>query len=252
MKNLLIYINPRKDFNEESKVMVKIQIDNSLDLGWKREDIMLFTNFPYEYNGVKSLVVSDDNFCFSDPLSTKTSTIPSLIKQTLIKKGEIYWAHDLDAFQNEIITESELELGTAEMGITDKGRVPVWNLGSIFFKSTADTVVKLKTDEENALWLLCGNDVPDQAGTIVLNGYTQKDIPGLKNINQRIKKINISYNFRTWNIRSTIKMAVKPIRAVHFPLMKDQVDFFMYGKNKINTVLMSERLIKIFHKHGIK
>lgn len=260
MKNLLIYINPRKDFDEEGKVAIKIQIDNSLDLGWKKEDILLVTNFQYYYNGISSLVVSDDNFCSSDPLSTKTSAIAVLCDQNLIKKGETYWAHDVDAFQNGSIAESELELGTAEIGITDKGRMPVWNLGSIFFKSTAgdifnwikDAVVKFDTDEENALWALCGNDILDQAGAVSIKGLTPRDIPGLKNINQRIKKINISYNFRMWNIRSTIRMAVKPIRVVHFhPFQKDKLDFYMYGKNKINTVLMLERLIKIFNKHGI-
>jgi hypothetical protein len=86
------------------------------------------------------------------------------------------------------------------------------------------------------------------------------DIPGSEHINERIKKMNISYNFGGWNIRSCYAMAVKPIRAVHFhpfeldsyPGGANTVDFFLYGKNKINTILMPERLIKIFNQHGIK
>lgn len=49
MKKLLTYVSPKKGFYEETKVTVKIQIDNSLDLGWKRE-------------GVQARNVSDKNF----------------------------------------------------------------------------------------------------------------------------------------------------------------------------------------------
>ena len=69
MKNLLIYINPAKDFVDSKdrtniKELAKIQIDNSLDLGWAVEDIVFVTNFPYEYGGVKALVIDDDSlFC---------------------------------------------------------------------------------------------------------------------------------------------------------------------------------------------
>jgi hypothetical protein len=68
MKNLLIYINPAKSFineawKDENDILAKIQIDNSLEMGCKKEDIILVTNFEYEYRGVKSIVVSDDLYC---------------------------------------------------------------------------------------------------------------------------------------------------------------------------------------------
>ncbi len=269
MKNILIYVNPCKDFDDEGKITIKIQIDNSLDLGWKREDILLVTNFPYEYNGVKSLVIGDDNYCAFEPLSTKSYTISNLFEQNLFEKGEIYWVHDLDAFQNEVITESELEPEMAEMGLTDRGRMPKWSMGSIFFKSSSkdifnwikDIICKYKIDEESAIWILSGHDnFLDDAEPKLVKGYTEGDIPGIKNINERVKKINISYNFRMWNIHSCYEMAVKPIKVVHFhpfdpspyPGGANAIDFFVYGKNKINTVLMPERLIKMFNRHGIK
>jgi hypothetical protein len=263
MKNLLIYINPSKCFSDEGKVTIKIQIDNSLDLGWKREDIMLVTNFPYEYNGIKSLVVEDDNYCSFEPLSSKTWTISNLFEKKLIKEGELYWAHDLDAFQNEVITKAELESEITDMGITDRGRVSKWSMGSIFFKSSSkdifnwikDIMYKYKIDEESAVWILTGHDnfLHDMIPPLV-KGYTESDIPGIKNINERVKKINISYNFRMWNIDSTVRIVVKPIRVIHFHPFQErsELDFFMYGKNRINMVLMPERLIKIFNKHGIK
>jgi hypothetical protein len=54
MKNLLIHINPvSKIFSPEHEDLTRIQIDNSLELRWKKEEILLVTNFPYEYRGIK-------------------------------------------------------------------------------------------------------------------------------------------------------------------------------------------------------
>lgn len=102
MKNLPIFISPQKQFYDESLVSVKIQIDNSIDLGWKREDIILATNFNFEYNGVKSIVVSDHNYWLQDIRQSKHTTILELIGRRVINNlvnTELYWFHDLDAYQ---------------------------------------------------------------------------------------------------------------------------------------------------------
>ncbi len=39
MKNLLIYVNPQ-GFDLESEKLAKIQIENSLEIGWKPNDII--------------------------------------------------------------------------------------------------------------------------------------------------------------------------------------------------------------------
>lgn len=280
MKNLLLYINPRRDFGLEEKVTAKIQIDNSLDLGWKKEDILLFTNFPYEYNGVKATIISDEGFFEADPAMSKTNVIINLLVKRLIgktdnkEKKELYWFHDFDVFQNSPILESEieLELGTAQLGLTDKGRMPRWNFGTLFFKGdvedlfsrTMEIAYKYDTTDEAALMVLYTNNLlwATEAEPEVTIGdrIVPANIPGMENADKRIKKINITYNFRMWNIRSTYKMAIKPIRAFQFHPFADilfnsdlnELGFFMYGRNKINTVLMSDRLIKIFHKHGVR
>lgn len=243
MKNLLIYINPLKDFDEETKILAKIQIDNILDLGWKRQDIMFVTNFPYEYNGVKAMVFKENIPYLLEPSQNKISGILLLFELGLISNSELYFCHDFDHYQLHPISESEIELAldTADMGITDYGRVPRWHMSSIFFKKSArdifellkDTVMKLKMpNEEDALFML-----------------TENNTQGVK---KRIKKLNITYNFWGGNINSTYPMAEKPIKCVHFHPTADKVDFFMYGKNKVNKILINERLIKIFKKYGIK
>ncbi len=286
MKNLQIYIHPRHDFGAEEKVNIRIHIDNSLDLGWKKKDILLITNFPYEYNGVKAIVVGDENYCAALPTRSKINaivdvfiisplihiypinTIVDLFNKQAIDPNELYFYHDIDSFQNEVITDSEVdaELGKADLGLTDKGRMPQWNSGTIFFRPSAadifnqvkEVAYKYNATDEEAFMVLYTNNLlwATEPGGPTGDSFLPANIPGMEKAGERIKKINISYNFRRWNLRSTYGMAVKPIRIVQFHPFPEpdinEVDFFMYGKNKINTVLMPERLIKIFHHHGIK
>src|SRR6266404_2452861 len=223
MKNLMIYINPRKDFDEESKITVKIQIDNSLDLGWKTKDILLVTNFNYEYSGVKSIVTPDDNYCTFSSTASKINAIVYLFQKKFIKKGEIYWFHDFDAFQLCEITEQELEFDKkTDLLLPDFGRLPSWSTGSFFFKNSSenifnwikDIMYKYEAMEENALSILTGQDTTiDEEDKICVKGYTTHDIPEIKNINERIKKLNISYNLHSFNIRSNYAAAIKPLRV---------------------------------------
>jgi hypothetical protein len=253
VKNLLIYVNPRKDFDDESSVLIKLQIDNSLDLGWKQEDILLVTNFPYEYKGIKSVVVSDDCYCDYSPQASKINVITSLLNSNLID-NDLHWFHDIDAYQLHHLTESELEIDTADMALTDYGRMKRWSTGSIFFKNSSKDIFGLiqqimykhKFDEERALYILTGND------TLTVTGKFIKGHTGTENINNRVKKINISYNFQMMNVRSCIKIAIKPIRVIHFhPWRESTLDFFMYGNNKIGYKFMDDRIIRMFRLHGI-
>lgn len=256
MKNLLIYVNPSKTFFGRKKgeardcsTLVKIQIDNSFDLGWKKEDILLVTNFPYEYNGVKSLLVDDNNFCPFDAMSTKTTTVSYLLDKGLIERQELHWTHDFDAFQDSVITETELDLDRVDVGFTDYGWKPRWCLGSYFFKESAkdifksitDTAYKYKLTDERALVLSTNENA--------------------NNFKKRLKRLNITYNFGMRHVGFNYKIATKPLKVLHFhpkypyidkTLTETPLNCFMYGKNELNMPLMSKRLIKIFHHHGIK
>ena len=246
MKNLLIYINPDRKFDEETQILVKIQIDNSLDLGWKREDIMLVTNFDYEYDGVKALVINDSAYCSIRPHSTKTTTIHYLFEHELIESGILYWVHDFDNFQSVPISkiEAKILIGFLDMGLSDYGRLPKWSTGSIFFRIGARDIFKLMTetiykkhiDEEKALSKLTNENIND--------------------ITSRVKKINISYNFQVNDLQLYYPEALKPLRVLHFHpfknnLGKNPLDFFLHGNNEISTVLASKRLINIFKKYDI-
>ena len=82
MNNLLIYISPTGSFDNDrpdlasndAGQLVKVQIENSLALGWKPEDIMLITNFDYLYGDIKAIVLKDVGFFERKPQATKINT----------------------------------------------------------------------------------------------------------------------------------------------------------------------------------
>jgi len=252
MKNLLLFINPKKKFQDRLErnldALVKIQIDNSISLGWGRKDIVLVTNFDYEYNGVKALVIEDSHYCKHWEKSTKVSVIIYLIKSGMVGSRELWWFHDFDAFQVHPITVKELDLGHAVVGFTDYGWQQKWNTGSIFFKKNSikvfewlrNELYRLQTDEERALVAL-----------------TKRNY---QYINSYLKRLNVTYNFPgslngQRQLHVTYPMANKPVKVLHFhpeyTYSRQRINFLvgMCGENKLKVDLVGPRLLKIFKKH---
>ena len=258
MKNLLIYISPTKSFaNEtwgnEGDLLAKVQIDNSLKMGWKREDIILVTNFPYEYNGVKAMVVGDENYCqHSAGTPSKINVILDIWDKL---EDDLYWFHDFDAFQLEDV---KIDLDEDKIAITDYGVISVsknydrWSTGSIFFRKGSkdvfewikEAVYKYEVNEEVALLALTRH-----------NKHKIRD---------RIVKLNITYNFATRrrNIVEQYKITDLPIKVIHFhPFDKrpvfylhtgqDNMAVCVYGKSPVGK-LVTDNLIEVFNKNGIK
>ena len=72
MKNVMIYnkINDKPRWTDEDLFQsFRAQIDNSIERGWKREDIIIGTNFDFEYNGVKNKLLTD--VCEENPFCNK-------------------------------------------------------------------------------------------------------------------------------------------------------------------------------------
>lgn len=253
MKNILIYIspnksfdNPRSDLINDAEVSVKVQIENSIELGWVKEDIWLFTNFEFEYAGIKAKVLGDVDFFERKPQASKINALIKLFENGTIKSGELYWFHDLDAFQICSIPELEINLGTCDMALTDYGLNPKWSTGVIYFMENAkdifykirDITYEKNTDEERALTLL-----------------TRRN----KEIDKRVKKINKSYNFVPRNLEKMYAASEKPIQVIHFhplgevsPREKQRSYYVFRGENPLHIQFIPDRLLKIFNRHNIK
>lgn len=245
MKNVLVYTNPKKEFSEENKTLVKIQIDNSLDLGWKREDILLFTNFPYEYNGVESKVVPNI-YCPFDYTSNKIFVIFFLLATETF--DDVCWYHDFDAYQNEPFSNADFT--GYDLLLTGYGYKPQCNGGSFFFKPKAIDLFDMWC------WKIVHTHPRTRADEKAMTDMT---IRGKELSEKRYRYINITYNFGMRHTEKNYAEALKPLQVLHFhPYYNDihlpnsTKETFMYGKNPMGIPLMSSRLIKIFNKHGIK
>jgi hypothetical protein len=246
MKNLLIFTGPDKKFNSEHDRLAKIQIDNSLDLGWKKEDILLFTDFEWEYRGVKSILLTEDVYYPFDLAAGKIPVIVYLLNKGLLEQDQLYWSHDFDAFENTKILESELGLEEYDLGLTHYTYKPEWQCGSIFFKNSAKDILELidkttrekphlsRNNEKTLTWLIKHNQINPK----------------------RYQRMNVSYNIMSKFLQTIYPLADKPLKVLHFLPSKvndsgeTALEMFMYGKNRLNIPLMSDRLIKLFKKHG--
>ncbi len=230
MKNLLIYINPvDKKFSREHEDLTKIQIDNSLQLGWKKEDILLVTNFDYEYQGIGSIVVGNYTV-FDQYRSTKIPAINELFRRGLIEDGQIYWFHDHDAFQ---LIPFEVKLDK-DAGFTTHGAYnPVlWNAGSFFFKKSAEDIF---------LWIW---KYMNLMGTNEQDTLTYMWKNNINRINDKYQKMNITYNIGIYKIPENVNSSELPIKVAHFhPHKKRHLDLY---RN-----MMPEKLMAIFNNYGI-
>lgn len=271
MKNLMAFVSRTRGFYRDYEIQARLQIDNSLDLGWRIEDIIFAANFDFEYRGVKSIIVSDDNFVPFSPEGGKITAILELFYRGLIDKGVLYWFHDLDASQSEKITESEIAMGKRDIALTDYGWRDKWSTGSIFFtiksRDIFEAIIKtmrlFEITDELALMIMTNTPSEELShfSSQMSDPQFMKGLPKVKDLKKRINKINTSYNFAAYkNIRHCYDIALKPIRVVHFgPFgafpkinIPSLLNYYMYGKNDIHTVLMSQRLINIYQSHGIK
>lgn len=267
MKNLLIYISPNRSFvheqynwSSEIEALIKIQIDNSLELGWRKEDILLVTNFDYEYNGVKALVVGDDNFNHIKPTATKINAIITLHGMGVIR-DELFWYHDNDAFQLQEITEDEAKKmhDGFDLALTDYGKTVInefldrrWSTGTMFFGQSMKYLFDIWKHE---IYRYRANEE-----VILLEILKKRRNQFLK---EKINKINIAYNFATRrrDIVKTYEIAEKPLKVIHFhpfdrrPVNREMgnanLEVCIYGQNRLGKPLVTERLKRLFEKHGI-
>jgi hypothetical protein len=261
MKNLYIYINPAQEFSnsdwgKETETLVKIQIDNSIDIGWRIEDIVLVTNFPYEYRGVKAIEVPGDLYCeHSSGTPSKINVIVYMFEHGMIEDA-VYFFHDFDAFELVKITQGEIGIVPGQIALTDYGYVrgrdfilSRWSTGCLFFdKDSRDVFEMIKT----AVYKYQANE---EVSLLALTRHNKHGIC------DRIKKLNISYNLATRrrNISLCLRDAVKPLRVLHFhpydvritSYGHTNVEVCLRGKNETGIPLVPDRLLKIFNNYGI-
>lgn len=230
----MIYTRADQKLTEEITTLIKIQIDNSKDFR-DPGDVILAMNFPYEYGGVKSVVIPDTSYK-REPECNKIPAIVYMLQNNMLP-DETIWYHDFDAYQDR-----EIDIGS-RLALVSYGYKPQWNCGSFFFKPAARPEFELllsrmtgkgREDEKKLTALTNSGEIKDFDSLGVEYNYTQilYDFGRYDKVIPRVLHFHPNYTF--------------------YRAKETNLNIFMYGKSRLNRPLMSERLINVFHKHGIK
>ena len=238
MKNVLVYniVDDKKRYdNELLFYYFRAQVDNSLRLGWKKEDIIIGTNFDFEHNGVKNIELK--NVCTSNVFNNKWYGMLELMENGHL--DDDFWFHDQDSWQVEKIDFPRFE---GEIGGCTYVYTTEWNTCSMFLKNTSQHVIQYIVDfmEMNKN----------------LEVYSDENYISFLRQNSEIKNllttINNKYNVGLTHMEKRYNAADKPVCSLGFqPHVQSSWDVFIEGKNDLDIKLIDDELLDIFKKYKL-
>jgi len=229
MKNFMVAnLSGKGRYNKQRlKKIVKAQIANSLDLGWSIDDIILLTNFDFEYRGVVGQKIPLNEFCWT---GSKMFGIKYLFDHKLT--DDVVWSRDLDLWQNVHFDCPEFK----DVGACYYSR-PKFNGGSIFWKPSAIDII---------------NRVIER----LTNEQAKKEEPILNEIfksgefSDRITVLNYTYNVGCSGYYERYTRSIKPVKACHFhPYNRIAWETHCLDRNGLGEKGISDRLEKIIREY---
>lgn len=138
MKNVMIYnvvSDKRRHSYDELFALFKMQIDNSIYYGWDISDIIIGTNFEFEYRGVKTYMLHD--ICRFNIFNNKWYGLLELMSQGVL--DDDIWFHDQDNWQVNTLNFPRFD---GEVGAATYIRTPEWNTSALYIKRTGLSVIE--------------------------------------------------------------------------------------------------------------
>ena len=236
MKNFIVANrndNSKRYKKEKIEVLINAQIDNSIELGWNPENIILISNFDYEFMGVKAIKADLNKFCWTG------SKIFALKWYFENYKDDMVWAHDLDCWQNVWFQQPLFEGDVGAVYYSN----PKYNGGSIFWRNTSkdiiDEIVR-RLSEENA---------PKEEP--ILNKVFKN-----KKYKKRIIELNRTYNVGCSGFLPRYEKSIKPIHVCHFHpyngIAWEIHALDRAGTGDISVTLRLEKLLRKYYTLAIK
>jgi len=229
MKNLIIAnLTESKRYSYSNiDLLLKSQIENSLQLGWNKEDIILLSNFNYNFMGVASIKIGLNDFCYT---GSKMFGIKFLFDNNIT--DDVVWAHDLDAWQNVFFECPDFK----DVGIACYSNSK-YNGGSIFWKKSA-------------------NDIIDEIVDFITLNKNNKEEPTLNQIlksnkyEKRVTNVNNTFNVGCSGYVKRYDRSIKPIHVCHFhPYNKTAWETHALDRNGLDTKGISDRLENLLRKY---
>jgi hypothetical protein len=238
MKNLLVanfkegkklehrHDRKRRESRDKLIKLVTAQIKNSIMVGWEPEDIILITNFDFEFMGVRA-----QNFDLNDKCLTGSKMYA--VKEAL-KMGvsDVIWAHDLDAWQNVWFDCPDFK----DVGACEYSR-PKFNGGSVFWRSTSLDIVN------KIIEIIEKDNETREEPTIdkVFKSNEHKD---------RVTILNPTYNVGCSGFVKRYNNSIKPIKVCHLhPDNRIAWETHRLDRNACNFKSVSTRLESVLREY---
>ena len=208
----------------------RCQIDNSLRLGWAPEDIILGTNFEFEYNGVKSHLLT--NVCEWSGFNNFWYGALELVQKGIVT--DKFWLHDHDSWQ---VAPMEFPEFNGDVAGVEYVGTREWNCGSVYFNENCLETLQYIVDT------LEENKHSEVSSDEVIIAFLRR--------NGEIQNKMISINQR-WNVGLThsnlrLEKAIKPVIVLSFK--PDQKEIFKTLENKNLINLINSEFFTILNKH---
>ena len=229
MKNLMVANQQPKGRYDPERIttLCKAQVENSIECGWEPEDILLITNFEFDFMGVASHVIELNANCLR---GSKLYGMQYLYDSQQVN-GEVIWAHDLDAWQNCWFDEPAFK----DIGACYYSR-PKINGGSIFWKPQAKHILEALLAEISK-------------GAEREEPVLQRMLRDEKYID-RVTVLDHTYNVGCSGFVPRASRAMKPIRVAHFnPQNKIAWDTHCLDRNQVGIRSIGHRLEKLVRRY---
>ena len=253
------------------KNYIRLQIDNSIQMGWDKKDIIPITNFPIEHMGVKAYEA--ESFCPWSSFVNKLVVVNEMIEKGVITDN--VWLHDCDCYQLEPFVFPE---ECKDWGYTRHDPSRKKNQGaSGFYRKTAYDIIKkisqeiqrCKAPREERFIPIFYTPMSEAKKEVKLKSvkgnktsravYRRKCIANYGIYQDRFSFLDYTYNLGIVKyFTKKYKRAQKPIKVLHFHVEKKiPRDCFYLGKNRYNVKIVTDKLEKLlikyeFLKEGMK
>jgi len=266
---------------------LRLQVENSIKLGWPKEDIIIITNFPFEYMGVKAHIV--DNICRWSAFANKMVVVNEMIQKGIIHDN--FWIHDADAYQLVPFKFPE-ECGHVGFARHAPGRIKPQG-GSAFYRKEAYDLVSVvaemiklfRPQKEESFFPLFYNSGGHKAvrkfeerfkkvkeKLLIARAkklpkkidYYQEEAIRHKQMYKMAKQHFAKYIDRftwlnwTYNLSQQRMFGAKyprthkPVKVVHFHTeYPSTMNCFYYGKNAYKVPIVTDALERLFIKHNL-
>lgn len=204
--------------------LVDVQIENSLALGWVPKDIHIVTNLDLD---VLAVIIRAplNKICLT---GSKMFALQHLFTLGLIRGDEVWWARDLDAWQNHWFEPPAfLDIGLAEYSTAK------FNGGSVFLRSGACDIIALIVEKIYS----DGARQEEPAINFVLRSDRFK---------HRATVLNSTFNVGCSAYAVRHSRSEKPILVSHFdPKRKSSWNTHIFGDRRLTEGSVSPRLYEL-------